>query len=111
GIGIFGLLNYSVTLRTYEIGVRGALGAGRAAVWRLILADTAVITAAGLIAGLVGSLGLMRLAQSVFYEVRTADPVALGSAVLCLLLVAIFAASLPAWRAAAIDPIRALRHE
>ncbi|MDE3195395.1 MAG: ABC transporter permease, partial [Acidobacteriota bacterium] len=71
-IGIFGLLNYSVTLRTSEIGVRGALGAGRAVIWNLIVRDSARMTAAGLVAGLVVSLPLLRMTQSLLYEVRAA---------------------------------------
>jgi predicted permease len=110
-IGIFGVLNYKVTRRKTEIGVRGALGAGRAAICGLILKDTAGMMGGGLIAGAVASVILMPLAQSVFYNIRPADPLVLGTALVSFLGVALIASGIPAYRAATINPIEALRNE
>jgi predicted permease len=111
GIGLFGLLNYSVERRTKEIGVRTALGARRSAIYALVLKDLTGMVAAGAIAGVAGSVALLRLARSLLYEVQPADPTAIGVATGVLILVALIAGGLPARRAAAIDPMVSLRQE
>ncbi len=110
-IGLFGLLNYSVTRRTREIGIRAALGAQRLPIYGLVLKDLAGMTVGGLLAGLAGSLVVMRLTQSLLFGIEPADPLVIGTAMAVFLLVSALAGGLPARPAAAIDPLVALRHE
>jgi len=110
-IGIFGLLNYSVTLRTREIGIRAALGARRLPIYGLVLKDMAGMIAGGLAVGLAGSIALLRLTQSLLFGIRPGDPVVIGTATAVFIGAAIVACALPARRAAAIDPVIALRYE
>ncbi|MGJ5818341.1 ADOP family duplicated permease [Paludibaculum fermentans] len=110
-IGLFGLLNYSVTRRTNEIGVRTALGARRSAIYGLVLQDLAGMVGGGMVVGLAGSLVLLRFTQSLLFEVRTFDPLVIGTAMGVFTAAAVIAGGLPARRAAAIDPMVALRHE
>ncbi len=109
--GLFGLLNYSVTRRTREIGIRAVLGAQRASIYGLVLKDLSATMAAGLIAGLIGALGLMHLTQSLLFGIDPIDPLAIGAAMAVFIGAAAIAGGLPAYRAAAIDPIAALRHD
>jgi predicted permease len=110
-IGLFGLLNYSVTRRTKEIGIRAALGARRPALVFLVLRDLLALIAGGIAAGLACSLGLMTFVRALLFGIRPADPLVLVIAASILLAAAGVAGGLPAFRAAAIDPITALRHE
>jgi predicted permease len=110
-IGIYGLLNYSVTRRSREIGIRTALGASRSRLYGMVGKDLAVILTAGLIPGLAGSLLLLRAARSVLFGVGEGDPLVIGAAVGVLAVSALLAAVLPARRIATIDPIAAIRHE
>jgi predicted permease len=110
-IGLFGLLNYSVTLRTKEIGIRAALGAQRMPICGLVLRDLSGMIAGGLAVGLAGSLALMRVTESLFLGVEVADWRVIGAATVVFAAAATIAAGLPARRAAAIDPVVALRHE
>ena len=110
-IGLFGLLNYSVTLRAKEIGIRAALGAQRMPICGLVLKDMAAMIAGGLAVGLAGSLALMRVTQSFLFGVEIADWRVIGGATVIFLAAATIAAGLPAMRAAAIDPVVTLRHE
>jgi predicted permease len=110
-IGLFGLLNYSVTRRTKEIGIRTALGAQRLTIYRLVLKDLLGMIAGGLTFGLAGSLALMRFMQSLLFGVRTADPLVIGTAMAIFIATALLAGGLPARRAALVDPIIALRYE
>ncbi len=109
--GLFGLLNYSVTRRTREIGIRAALGARRLPLFGLVLKDLLGMMAGGLAAGLAGSLALMRLTRSLLFGVRPADPLVIGTAVAVFLAVAAIAGGLPARRAVRIDPLAALRQD
>jgi predicted permease len=109
--GLFGLLNYSVTMRTHEIGIRSALGAQRLPIYRLVMRDLTGMAAGGLMAGVAGSLALMRLTQSLMFGIGVADPTVMGTAAAVFLGTALFAGWLPARRAAAIDPVIALRHQ
>ena len=86
--GLFGLLNYSVTRRTREIGIRAALGARRLPLFGLVLKDLLGMMAGGMAAGLAGSLALMRLTRSLLFGVRPADPLVIGTAVAVFLAVA-----------------------
>jgi len=111
GIGIYGVISTSVAQRSYEIGVRMALGARRADVMSMIMREglrTALI-GAGL--GLAGALSSTFLLRSIIYDVKAWDPLSLGAAVVSLLVVVLVACSIPAARATAVDPNRALRAE
>ena len=110
-IGLFGLLNYSVALRRREIGIRTALGAQRLTIYRLVLKDLLAMMAGGLAVGLTGSLVLLSLTRSMLFGIRPADPIVIGMATAVFAGAAIVACWLPARRAAAIDPLAALRHE
>ena len=110
-IGLFGLLNYSVTRRTKEIGIRAALGARPPALVFLVLRDMFSMIAGGLIVGLAGSLALMTFVRSLLFGIRPLDPLVITTAAAVFLAAAFIAGGLPASRAARIDPMVALRHE
>lgn len=110
-IGLFGLLNYLVARRTSEIGIRMALGAQRSSIYSLVLNDLSVTMACGLIAGMAGSVVLMRFVQALLFGIRPADPLVAGTALTVFLGSSLIAGVLPAYRAASIDPVAALRHE
>jgi predicted permease len=110
-IGLFGLLNYSVTRRTKEIGIRAALGARSLSLIVLVFKDLLVPAVAGLAAGLACSLALMTYVRSLLFGVRPVDPAVTMTAAAVFLFVALIAGGIPARRAAAIDPMIALRHE
>jgi putative ABC transport system permease protein len=109
--GIFGVMSYSVTQRTQEIGIRIALGAQRYDVLRLIIVQGMRFVGAGLILGLVGVLVSSRLLQSFLFGIGATDLTTLFSVTLILTAVAFIACLLPARRATRVDPIQALRAE
>ena len=110
-VGLYGVLGYSVVRRTSEIGLRLALGATRNGVLRSVLRQSLVVVAIGSAVGVPASLLLSRPLAGLLYGVTASDPVVLAGAVGCLLIVALIAAAVPAWRAARVDPLIALRHE
>jgi putative ABC transport system permease protein len=110
-IGIYGVLSYTVGLRTREIGVRVALGAPPSAVRRLVLEDGLGLAAGGLALGLPLALGLSRLLEGMLFAVRPWDPLTLGAVSGALVGAAALACHLPARRATRVDPAVALRHE
>jgi hypothetical protein len=110
-VGIYGVLAYLVQLRTREIGIRVALGSGPAGVLRLVFKDGLLIVALGLVAGIVGALGLRRVIESQLHGVSPVDPAVFGLVLGLLALVALFACAIPARRATRIDVVRALTHE
>ncbi len=110
-VGLFGLLSYSVTLRTREIGIRTAFGARRLPIYTLLMKDLAGVIGGGLLVGLAGSLALLRLAGTLLFGIRPVDPAVISLATTVFAIVAVAACLLPARRAAAIDPIIALRHD
>lgn len=110
-IGIYGVVAYSVTQRTHEIGVRMALGAKRGDVLRLVLGQGMVLAGLGIAFGIVGALALTRLLQNYLYRIKPTDPLTLTTVCGILAIAAVLASYLPARRAASIDPVRALRSE
>ena len=110
-IGLYGLMSYSVARRTREIGIRIALGAGRPEVLGLVLRDVAILTAIGIAVGLPGAYAIGRAAQAQLFGLSPLDPWSLGLAVVVLAGVSLAAGYLPARRAAATQPLLALRSE
>jgi predicted permease len=110
-IGIYGILAYSVSRKTNEIGIRMALGARSGQVMRMVLGEAAWMTGIGIAAGLGGALALGRVVASLLYGLKPWDPLTLTAAAAVLVLVSIAASWIPARRAAGIDPMKALRHE
>ena len=110
-VGIFGVMNYSVTLRRREIGIRIALGAQPGQVLRLVLTHGFLLTLAGVVIGLAGSYALTRLLSDLLYGVGATDPATFATIVLLLTVVAMAACYLPARRALKIDPVQAIRNE
>ncbi len=108
-IGVYGILSFSVSRRTREIGVRMALGADRAAVRRLVVLEGMRLAIAGLAAGIPAAVVLARTLRNLLFEVPPSDPATLVSVALLLSLVAFAACSIPARRAAGLDPQAALR--
>jgi ABC-type antimicrobial peptide transport system permease subunit len=111
GLGIYGVVTYSVVQRHREIGLRVALGAQRANVYRLVLGDGLLPVVAGAAAGVALAFGSARLVSSLLFQVSPYDPLLAGGAVCVLLAVGIAACLLPARRAASIEPMQALRTE
>jgi putative ABC transport system permease protein len=111
GIGIYGVISYSVAQRTHEIGIRAALGAPRLNLLNLILSRGVVLTGVGLGAGLAGAFALTRLMTSILYGVQARDPGTLTAVAAVLASVAVTACYVPALRATRVDPMIALRDE
>jgi predicted permease len=110
-VGIYGVMAYSVSQRTRELGIRVAMGADRRTVLRLVLGEGLKLALIGTALGIVGAFGAARLVQGLLYDVSAFDPVAFGGVPLVLLMVATLAVYLPARRAASVDPMRALKSE
>jgi putative ABC transport system permease protein len=110
-IGIYGVVSYSVTQRRHEIGLRAALGATRSGIFRLVLRQSLRLVLAGLGVGIAVSLALARIMTGFLYGVAVTDPMIFLAIGLLLLLTALLAGYFPARRAAAVDPMIALRNE
>jgi len=111
GVGIYGVIAYSVTLRTQEIGIRMALGAQRSDVLKMVMLNGAWLTAAGIGIGLLGCLAAAHAISGFLFETRPYDPMVLTAACVLLSVVALAATLVPALNATRIDPQVALRHE
>ncbi len=111
GIGLYGVLAYSVARRTREIGIRFAVGAQRHDVAGLFARESLVLVCAGVVIGSLGGLAAARALQSLLYRVSTTDVVTLIMSVAALGVAAVIATAVPVWRAMRVDPIGAIRHE
>jgi predicted permease len=109
--GIFGVISYSVSRRTNEIGIRVALGASRNRILRMVLRETLVLTCAGLALGVPAALAASHLLGHMLFNVSANDPATLSAVAFTLALVAAIAGYIPARRAMRVDPMVALRHE
>jgi predicted permease len=110
-VGVAGVLAFSVSQRTNELGVRMALGAGRSAILRMILGEGAAMALIGLVIGGLAAVPLSNLMNGLLFGIEPADPTTIVLAAMVLLVVAVSAAWVPARRATAVDPITALRGE
>jgi putative ABC transport system permease protein len=110
-LGIYGVMAYSVSQRTREIGIRMAIGARQVDVSRMVMRRGILLTSTGAIAGVLASLGLTQLVKSQLFGVQPSDPWTMAAALILMTIVAAAAAYLPARRAARVDPLVALRQQ
>jgi putative ABC transport system permease protein len=110
-IGIYGVLSFSVAQRTHDIGVRVAVGAEPGRVLRMVVRQAASLAGVGIAVGIAASVGLTRVLENLLFGVSATEPWVYAGSAAALLLVALAAAAAPAWRAARVDPLVALREE
>jgi ABC-type antimicrobial peptide transport system permease subunit len=110
-VGLYGVLAYTVSQRTREIGLRMALGADSAHVRRMILTQVGWMTLVGAVVGVAGAYYLGRAAASLLFQLQPYDPTVIVSSVAMLALVAFGAGYIPAYRASRVQPMQALRYE
>ena len=110
-VGIYGVISYSVSQRTREIGIRMALGAPHQKVRQMFVREGLVLTAAGVSCGLTAAFALTRLVTALLFEVSPLDPMTYGAMSAVLVTAALLASWFPAARATAIEPVEALRVE
>ena len=110
-IGIYGVMSCAVTQRTHEIGVRMALGARRGEIVGMVVRQGMVVAMTGIVAGTVTALGLTRLMATLLFDVKPNDPLTFTAVAIALTATALVACWLPAFKAARVDPVRALRYE
>jgi putative ABC transport system permease protein len=110
-IGVYGVLSFSVSQRTQEMGVRIALGASRQDVLRLVVRQGFLLAVVGIVCGLAGAFGVTRVIRTLLYNVTPTDPLSFAGVALFLTLIAVVASYIPARRATTVDPMVALRNE
>ena len=110
-VGIYGVISYTVSRRTHEIGVRIALGANARDVRRMVVFQGTIVAVTGIVVGIAAALGLTRLLESLLFEVSASDPATYAATAVALTGVAMLASYLPARRAAQLTPLEALRSE
>jgi len=110
-LGIYGVVAFSVTRRTQEIGIRMSLGAGRDNILRLVLGEGACIAALGVVIGIAASLAITRLISTLLFGISATDPLTFVAVAVLLSAVTLFASDIPARRASRVDPLVALRYE
>jgi putative ABC transport system permease protein len=111
GIGIYGVMSYSVAQRSHELGVRCALGASAWQLVALVLRSGALMTIIGLVIGIAGAFAVTRTLTTLLFSVTPNDPLTLGAVGVTLAAIALVACYLPARRVTRVDPIEALRYE
>jgi putative ABC transport system permease protein len=111
GVGVYGVMAYSVQQRTREIGIRIALGAARWDVLKLVMRQALIVTAIGLAAGIAGAAALTRFISSELWEVKSNDPATFAGVSVLLIAIAVLACLIPTRRAVEVDPNTALRYE
>jgi ABC-type antimicrobial peptide transport system permease subunit len=110
-VGLYGLMAYSVVRRTREIGIRMAVGSQPVGIMRLVLNESLRLVFFGVIVGIPGAVALMKATSSMLFGLSPVDPAGLAMAALVLAITGIAASAVPAWRAANLDPVSALRVE
>jgi putative ABC transport system permease protein len=110
-VGLYGVMSYTVTRRSNEIGIRLAMGASRRHVLRMVLREAGVLVAVGLVLGTALGMGLMKFARTLLFGLEPTDPVTIAAALALLTAIGIGASYLPARRASRLDPVRVLRDE
>jgi putative ABC transport system permease protein len=110
-VGLYGVMAYTVSRRTHEMGIRMALGASAGEIRRMVLAQSARLVILGLVVGILAAVFLTRLLTAQLYQVTAGDPRTLGAVAALLAAAALLASYLPAWKATRVDPMLALREE
>jgi predicted permease len=108
-VGLYGVMAYSVSQRTREIGIRMALGAGHDNVRNMVVRQGLILAVSGVVIGLAAAFGLARLVTNLLFGITAADPITFSAVALVLLVVAALATFIPAWKASRVDPVNALR--